>query len=69
MFYVKSKINDESEIRVEITDENVFTICPKCGQEHAVDLSEIFSDGHSDLFSTSVYCRKCSDEHSKKENA
>lgn len=69
MFYVKTKINEGTEIRTEITDENVFTVCPQCGQEHAVDLSEIFSDGHSDLFGTAVYCRKCGDEHSKRKNA
>lgn len=70
MFYVKEKINDELTFTVEIDDENVFTICPECGEEHAVDLSEIFSSGQCDLFSTAVYCRSCSEKRAnKKKNA
>lgn len=59
MFYVKTKVNDETEIRTEITDENVFTICPVCGKEHAIDISEIFEIG-GDLYSSQVCCEKCS---------
>lgn len=60
MFYVKTKLNENAEIRVEIDSENVFNHCPKCGEEVAVDLSEVFSDGFGDLYSTSVCCEKCS---------
>lgn len=68
MFYVKTKINDEIEINTPITDENTFTYCPECGLEHAVDLSEIFRDGNTDLYGTAVYCSECSAER-QKENA
>lgn len=44
MFYVKTKINDETTITTELTDENVFTHCPKCGTEFPVDLVEILGD-------------------------
>ena len=40
MFYVKSQIGENSAIVTEITDENVFTRCPDCGSEIAVDLSD-----------------------------
>jgi hypothetical protein len=30
------------EATVEITDENVFTRCPGCGDEVSVDLAELF---------------------------
>ena len=58
MFYVKTKLNEETEITTEITDENVFTRCPKCGVEKAVDLAEMLSDG-GDLYGTSLYCPEC----------
>lgn len=60
MFYVKEKLNDSMEISIEVTDENVFTHCPGCGDEVCVDLAELFSDGEADLFGTAVYCDKCS---------
>lgn len=59
MFYVKTKINDETSIVTELTDENVFTICPECGKEFAIDLYDVFADG-GDLFGTAVYCAECS---------
>jgi hypothetical protein len=59
MFYVKEKLNAETTIKVEITDENVFTCCPECGREKSVDLSEIFKGGDADLYSTKVYCSEC----------
>ena len=60
MFYVKEKLSDAVEVTVEITDENVFTHCPSCGDEVSIDLAELFSDGESDLYGTAVYCDKCS---------
>ena len=59
MFYVKTKINDETTITTELTDENVFTQCPECGKEFAIDLYDIFKSG-GDLFGTAVYCAECS---------
>jgi hypothetical protein len=60
MFYVKQTINDSLEIRVEIHDDNVFTTCPDCGVEICVDISELFSDGESDLYGTAIFCPECS---------
>lgn len=60
MFYVKEKIGDTVEIKIEINDENVLCRCPKCGCEVLVDLAEILSDGVSDLFGTAVCCAECS---------
>ena len=36
MFYVKQKISEDAEIRIDITDENVFAICPECGKDTEV---------------------------------
>lgn len=60
MFFAKEKLSDAVEVSVEITDENVFTRCPCCGDEISVDLAELFSDGECDLYGTAVYCDECS---------
>ena len=60
MFYVKEKLSDTVEVTIEIHDDNVFCTCPGCGFEVGIDLAELFSDGESDLYGTSVYCLECS---------
>ena len=57
MFYVKEK-NDSLEVKVELTDENIFCECAVCGKELRVDLSRVFAKG-GDLFSTAFTCRNC----------
>lgn len=66
MFYVKQDFG-YAEVKTEITDENVFTICPECGRELNVDLVELFRDGESDLCSTSVLCSVCSKKMWREE--
>lgn len=60
MFYVKENINDALEVKVEITDENVFCHCPRCGKEVKVDLNDFFGDEEFDLYSTGLLCSDCS---------
>ena len=60
MFYVKN----ESGGKMEIRSNNVFTVCPECGEEIQIDLHEIL-DGDSDLETTTVLCHKCSVEWAK----
>ena len=57
MFYMKNKGK-----KLEIHDDNVFTICPQCGKEHAIDLQDILTCEHADLYGTSVYCQRCSEQ-------
>ena len=61
MFYVKTNITDDVEIKVNLYDDEIFTQCTKCGKEVQVDiglLKSILEDG--DLTSTSIYCKECS---------
>lgn len=60
MFYVKEKVSPSVDVTVDIHDDNVFCNCPECGCEVEIDLVELFSDGESDLYSTSVFCSDCS---------
>ena len=38
MFYIKTRLNDETTITTEITPDNVYTHCDECGRELRVDL-------------------------------
>lgn len=60
MFYVKEKISDTAETKIEINDENVFCNCPNCGREVQVNLEDVMSDGDVDLCNTVVLCEECS---------
>lgn len=59
MFYIKAKLGQGLEMKVDIHDKNVFTRCPYCGTEFAVDLVEVLSDGECDLHSSAVVCTAC----------
>ena len=60
MFYVKENMSPTVDVTVELHDDNVFCVCPGCGREVEIDIAELFSDGESDLYDTSVYCADCS---------
>ena len=60
MFYTKTKLPGGGTAKTEITDESVFTECPDCECEFPVDIAEILSDGEGDLFSTHIFCSRCS---------
>lgn len=60
MYYVKSKLTEETEINIEITDENVFTRCKGCGAEIPVDIVEESHIDGFDLCGTVCYCHMCS---------
>jgi len=57
MFYVKVRGR-----KVNIREDNVFTRCPVCGKEHAVDIVELFSGGDIDLYGTAIYCPECAEK-------
>lgn len=68
MFYVKAKLNEDCEINIDLTDENIYTRCPDCGCEFAVD---IVGDPDVDLYGTQICCSECSrkrQETKHKEN-
>ena len=57
--YVKAELADGVEIKVDITDENVFDICPQCGEEIPIVLDSCLNQGIS-VIGTSFYCGSCS---------
>lgn len=58
-YYVKGTTKAGEPVTLPIEDDNVFTHCPRCGKEHAVDIVELASSGDFDLYGSAVYCRDC----------
>lgn len=61
MFYVKERYHN-MEVTVDITEDNVFTRCPVCGEEIAVDLTALFRDWDGSLTNTALLCNDCAKE-------
>ncbi|MBU5214392.1 hypothetical protein [Heyndrickxia oleronia] len=62
MFYLKTKINEHIEMKIDLYDDEIFTQCPDCGVEQEVETDVIIGvlkDG-GDFASTSIYCKECS---------
>jgi hypothetical protein len=62
MLYVKTKLNDQFEIKVELYEDEIITNCGNCGKELPVEpeeIAEIISNG-CDFVGTTFYCEDCS---------
>lgn len=59
MFYVKTLLNNNAAIEVDITPDNVFCRCPVCDCEVPVDLNDFIGDEDFDLTHCSVLCDEC----------
>lgn len=62
MFYVKTQLNNDAAIEVDIIPENVFCRCPRCNREVSVDLVELARDEEFDLEGCAVLCDDCGEE-------
>ena len=61
MFYVKTKLNDDSVLEVDITRDNVFCRCPLCGAEVQINLEDDYiGDKDFSVQNSEVACEKCS---------
>ncbi len=56
--YLKLPAGDGKFTVIPLTDENVFSICPICGEEHQVDLDELVTMPGFE-FSRRVCCWPC----------
>lgn len=61
MLYIKAKINDQVELKVDLYEDEIFTACPICGNEIPVDTDELVSiiQSGADFAGTSIYCNGC----------
>ena len=53
----------------ELTNTNVYTLCPDCNEVHQVDIVGLLSDGLNDLENTVVYCEGRPDLHGMEDYA
>lgn len=61
MFYVKTKISSNKDIKVDLYEDEIYTQCPKCGKEIQIEPKELASIiAEEGLTSTNVYCEQCS---------
>ena len=61
MFYLKTRITDEVEIKVPLYDDEIFFYCINCGKEMQIEteeLAQILQKGS--LCGTSICCSDCS---------
>lgn len=66
MIFIKTKLSQDVEIRVDLYGDEFRSYCPKCGQEHDIsleDLAQIIKNG-GDLAGTSIWCEVCSNNPS-----
>ena len=63
---MKDVLSQTQREKLEIYDDNVFTICPQCGTEHCVDIQDVLASEGADLFGTAVYCKDCARKGNKK---
>ena len=61
MYYTIGTTPDGRNVRVPIEPDNVYTTCPGCGKDHAVDLEWLVQqDPEFSFADTKVYCGACS---------
>ena len=63
MFYLK-----EDGKKLIIRADNVYTICPRCGREHIVDLSDATFSDEFEIEFTHVFCNECAEEFERRWN-
>lgn len=67
MFYTKLTLSENSKVITRLSDKNVYSICPKCGKEIRVNLSDVLKEEDTDLHTTCVYCKSCAAEWLKEK--
>lgn len=62
MLYIKSRLNDQVEIKIDICEDEIFTSCAGCAKELEVtekDLIDILHSDDMDFKGTSWFCPDC----------
>lgn len=71
MLYIKAKLNNQVEIKVDLYEDEIFTSCGDCGKEMNVDqdmIMSIFND-EGDFAGTTFFCEECSQKRISKREA
>ena len=65
--YIKAKLSEDVEIKVELYIENIFELCDVCGAEREVPretIMRILKDTGD--FSSAIYCSNCRKERNRE---
>jgi hypothetical protein len=60
-FYAKIILNGKC-VRIPISNDSVFTICPRCKKEIIADIDDLITMENFDFYSTVVYCMECTEK-------
>lgn len=64
MLYVRTQLNDQIDIKIDLYEDQIFSTCPLCGREEQVEtdvIVSILSNG-ADFAGTNIYCNECTKE-------
>lgn len=62
MFYIKTNISDDVELKVDLYDDEIYTQCTECGKEIQIEKEELIDIlQNGDLASTSIKCEQCAE--------
>lgn len=68
MLYIKTRVSENIEIKVDLYEDEIYTQCPLCSKEMQVgfeELKDLLNQG-GDFSSTVWYCEECSPKVSVK---
>lgn len=61
MLYIK-EVKNGGIVRTDITQNNVYAKCSKCGHEFRVDLASLFRANSENPYTAEITCPKCTAE-------
>lgn len=70
MIYLKAKLNDDVEMKIDLYGDEFRFSCPKCTRECDINIEEVADivKNGGDLAGTVVYCEQCSSDEQKSHS-
>ena len=60
IIFAKGKVKDGSIVNAELSAENIYSLCGKCGKEMRIDICEFTQEGCFEPDNSQMYCPECS---------
>lgn len=63
MIYLKTKLENGEEVKIDVYGDEFYCLCPECGKEVNLDeysLRDIVNNCGCDFGSVSIFCEECS---------
>ncbi len=65
MIYIKKNFSTDLEVKIDVYEDEFYTVCPKCGKEIHLDF-EMLKDlvnSDCDFAGTNIICENCANEN------